>query len=127
MQVTKLVTYQQRTRRPSRFTQTAAVADVKAAFLWRRADSRISTCQDCLDRPACHEDVNPAATPARDAVYFCRIINAREALTAAEQELRDAVHAAREAGDSWTVIGAALTRADRLPSKGSVTTDLRVD
>lgn len=54
------------------------------------------------------EDLNPAATPARDAVYFRRIIKAREALTAAEQELRDAVHAAREAGDSWMVIGAAL-------------------
>ncbi|HET7665039.1 MAG TPA: hypothetical protein VFK56_02960, partial [Mycobacterium sp.] len=29
-------------------------------------------------------------------------------LAAAEKELREAVTAAREAGDSWTVIGAAL-------------------
>lgn len=35
-------------------------------------------------------------------------MTARRGLAAAEQELRDAVHAAREAGDSWTVIGAAL-------------------
>lgn len=54
------------------------------------------------------DDLNPASTPARDAVHFRRIIAARESLAAAEQELRDAVRAAREAGDSWTVIGAAL-------------------
>lgn len=46
--------------------------------------------------------------PARDAAHFRRIIAARGDLAAAEQELRDAVKAAREAGDSWTVIGAAL-------------------
>lgn len=44
----------------------------------------------------------------RDATYFRRIIEARKALGAAEKELRDAVAAARAAGDSWTVIGAAL-------------------
>lgn len=44
----------------------------------------------------------------RDAVHFRRIIAARKALAAAERELRDAVAAAREAGDSWTIIGAAL-------------------
>ena len=54
------------------------------------------------------DDLDPAKTPARDAVHFRQIIKAREALAAAEQELRDAVHAAREAGDSWTIIGAAL-------------------
>lgn len=46
--------------------------------------------------------------PARDAAHFRRILAARKAVADAEQELRDAVHAAREAGDSWTVIGAAL-------------------
>ena len=46
--------------------------------------------------------------PARDAAHFRRIISARQKLIAAEQELRDAVQAARDAGDSWTVIGAAL-------------------
>ena len=52
--------------------------------------------------------LDPAATPARDAVHFRRVIQARKNLAAAEQELRAAVRAAREAGDSWTVIGAAL-------------------
>lgn len=46
--------------------------------------------------------------PSRDAAHFRRILAARKALTDAEQELRDAVNDAREAGDSWTVIGAAL-------------------
>ena len=46
--------------------------------------------------------------PARDAAHFRRILAARQNLAAAEQELRDAVRAARDAGDSWTIIGAAL-------------------
>lgn len=46
--------------------------------------------------------------PARDAVHFRRIIAARKAVADAERELRDAVRGAREAGDSWTVIGAAM-------------------
>ena len=46
--------------------------------------------------------------PARDAAHFRRILAARHNLAAAEQELRDEVRAARDAGDSWTVIGAAL-------------------
>ena len=45
----------------------------------------------------------------RDASHFRRIIEAKKGLEAAEQELRDAVAAAREAGDSWTIIGAALS------------------
>jgi Flp pilus assembly protein TadD len=52
--------------------------------------------------------LNPADHPARDAAHFRRILNARENLAAAEQELRDAVRAARDVGDSWTLIGAAL-------------------
>jgi hypothetical protein len=44
----------------------------------------------------------------RDASHFRRIIEARKGLDAAEKELRDAVAAARDAGDSWTMIGAAL-------------------
>ena len=44
----------------------------------------------------------------RDASHFRRIIEAIKGLDAAEQELQDAVAAARAAGDSWTVIGAAL-------------------
>lgn len=46
--------------------------------------------------------------PARDAAHFRRILAARKAMADAEQELRDAVDEARRAGDSWTVIGAAL-------------------
>lgn len=49
-----------------------------------------------------------ASESLRDASHFRRIIEARKGLDAAEKELRDAVAAARDAGDSWTVIGAAL-------------------
>lgn len=52
--------------------------------------------------------LDPATTTARDATHFRQIIAASEAVDAAESELRAAVRAAREAGDSWTVIGAAL-------------------
>lgn len=44
----------------------------------------------------------------RDARHFRRIIEARKGLDVAENELREAVAAARDAGDSWTAIGAAL-------------------
>lgn len=54
------------------------------------------------------DSLDPATTPARDAVHHRRIVAAREARDTAEAELREAVKAAREAGDSWTVIGAAL-------------------
>lgn len=54
------------------------------------------------------ESLDPARHAARDGVHFRRIIAARKNLAAAEQELRDAVQAARVGGDSWTVIGAAL-------------------
>ncbi|MDO5495295.1 MAG: hypothetical protein Q4G64_06250 [bacterium] len=46
--------------------------------------------------------------PARDAAHFRRILAARQNLAVAEQDLRDAVDAARRAGDSWAIIGAAL-------------------
>lgn len=49
-----------------------------------------------------------ATHPARDAAAFRRILAARSAVAAADAELRAAVRAAREAGESWTVIGAAL-------------------
>ena len=44
----------------------------------------------------------------RSAEHFRRIIAARKGIEEAEMELRAAVQAAREAGDSWAVIGAAL-------------------
>lgn len=54
------------------------------------------------------DGLDPATTEARDAVHFRNIIVARQKIADGEQDLRDAVRAARDAGDSWTVIGAAL-------------------
>lgn len=54
------------------------------------------------------DTVGPTTHPARDTTSFRRIVAARAQVEAAEGELRSAVKAAREAGDSWTVIGAAL-------------------
>lgn len=54
------------------------------------------------------DGLDPATSTARDAVHFRRIIAARRKLVDTEQELRDAVNAAHDAGDSWAVIGAAL-------------------
>ena len=54
------------------------------------------------------DDIDSATHNARDATHFRRIIAARRQIDEAERELRAAVQAAREAGDSWTVIGAAL-------------------
>jgi hypothetical protein len=54
------------------------------------------------------DTLDPAKTPARDAVHFRRIIAARKNVADAQDELRQAVAAAREAGESWTVIGSAL-------------------
>jgi hypothetical protein len=54
------------------------------------------------------EDLDPAVTPAQDATHFRNIRAARANFEQAEADLRTAVQQAREAGDSWTVIGAAL-------------------
>ncbi len=54
------------------------------------------------------EAVTPATHAARDATYFRAIIAARKGVDDAEAALRAAVAQARAAGDSWTVIGAAL-------------------
>jgi hypothetical protein len=54
------------------------------------------------------EALDPSTSAPRDARHFRRILAARQQIADAEQELRDAVLAARDAGDSWTVIGAAL-------------------
>ncbi|MGA8249437.1 MAG: hypothetical protein WB989_01845 [Mycobacterium sp.] len=51
-------------------------------------------------------DVDPAA--ARDAKRFRRIVAARKAAEAAQDDLRAAVRAARGAGDTWAMIGEAL-------------------
>lgn len=44
----------------------------------------------------------------RDATYLREIVAARDAVTVSEQRLRDAVAAARAAGDSWSAIGVVL-------------------
>jgi hypothetical protein len=49
-----------------------------------------------------------ATHPNVGAAPFRRILAARQNLAAAQRELRDAVRAAHEAGDSWSSIGAAL-------------------
>ncbi|MGN6251384.1 MAG: hypothetical protein ACTHNS_06175 [Marmoricola sp.] len=54
------------------------------------------------------DGLNVEKYPGRDAEHFRRIIAARKALEGARLELQAAVDAAREAGDSWTMIGAAL-------------------
>jgi len=54
------------------------------------------------------DQLDPATTEARDATHFRRIVAAKQAVADADTELRAAVAAAREAGDSWVVIGAAL-------------------
>lgn len=63
---------------------------------------------DYDDELAVLDAVDPSTHPGRDAQHFRRIIAARHAVDDAEDELRAAVAAAREAGDSWAVIGAAL-------------------
>jgi hypothetical protein len=60
------------------------------------------------DEVAALNALSPETHPARDAETFRRIIAARKALAEAQTELVAAVDAARGAGDSWTVIGAAL-------------------
>ncbi|WP_134324747.1 hypothetical protein [Cumulibacter soli] len=52
--------------------------------------------------------LDPATHPARDAKHFRAIIAANDNVETARRELADAVSAARDAGNSWTVIGAAL-------------------
>jgi hypothetical protein len=54
------------------------------------------------------DQLDPATVEARDATHFRRIIAANKAFLAAETELRNAVAAARAAGDSWAIVGAAL-------------------
>lgn len=54
------------------------------------------------------DGLDPGKGGARDAKNMRRIIAARRGVEAAEAELREAVAAAREDGDSWAVIGLAL-------------------
>ncbi len=52
--------------------------------------------------------IEPNPADSRDASHVRRIISANEALNAAQQELVNAVAAARDAGDTWDAIGIAL-------------------
>ncbi|NLE78405.1 MAG: hypothetical protein GX610_02310 [Rhodococcus sp.] len=54
------------------------------------------------------DQLDPKTTQARDAKNLRRIIAARKDLADADAELRAAVAAAREDGDSWAAIGLAL-------------------
>lgn len=54
------------------------------------------------------DTLDVSSHPARDATSFRTIVAAAANVSAAEEALRVAVRAARETGDSWTVIGAAL-------------------
>ncbi len=54
------------------------------------------------------DSIDPAQFDFRDASHVRAIIAAAGALATAEENLRKAVAEARAAGDSWTVIGAAL-------------------
>lgn len=52
--------------------------------------------------------IEPNSADARDAIHMRRIIAAAAALQDAEDELHSAVAAARDAGDTWDMIGVAL-------------------
>ncbi|WP_191499076.1 hypothetical protein [Mycobacterium simulans] len=54
------------------------------------------------------DTIEPNPAYARNASHMRRIIAAKEAVETAESELRAAVEAAREAGDTWAAIGVAL-------------------
>lgn len=54
------------------------------------------------------DSLDPSTTTARHASHFGAIRAARKAVDQADDELRAAVKAARDAGDTWTTIGLAL-------------------
>lgn len=54
------------------------------------------------------DELDSSSTSARGASQFRAIIAARKAVDQAADDLRAAVHAARDAGDSWATIGLAL-------------------
>lgn len=65
-------------------------------------DAELAAAEQWLDQ------LDPTTVEARDARHLRAVIDAAEGLAAAEEQLRRAVAEARGAGDSWTVIGAAL-------------------
>jgi hypothetical protein len=65
------------------------------------------------DVPASVENPGPAGTSGDGAEHLQRIIAARAGVDTANAELRLAVRAAREVGDSWAMIAAALDTSRR--------------
>lgn len=68
----------------------------------------MNTKHDTVSDTTGLDSLDPSVDDARDASHFRRIVAARKGIADAEGELRAAVQAARDAGDSWSVIGAAL-------------------
>lgn len=66
------------------------------------------TDTDVTGLDALDPTLDPSAHDARDGKNLRRIIAARKSVDDADAELRAAVTAARDAGDSWAVIGLAL-------------------
>lgn len=64
--------------------------------------------RDAADTDAWLDSLDPSALQFRDAGHLREIIAAADDVTAAEDRLRAVVTAARDAGDSWAAIGAAL-------------------
>jgi hypothetical protein len=62
-------------------------------------------------------DLKPVNTSSRSAEHMRRIIAAHAEVRRANAELRRAVRAACEAGDSWAMIGAALGAPPRSASE----------
>lgn len=60
------------------------------------------------DTEAWLDSLDPAAIEWRDAAHFRAIRAANDVIRTGENALVQAVIAARTAGDSWTIIGAAL-------------------
>ena len=54
------------------------------------------------------DELDVTTPHARDAQNFRKIVAANKQVEEAERRLRQAVDDARQAGDSWTIIGAAL-------------------
>ena len=70
------------------------------------SDPRQRSEATAVDDPAAAISSSPAT-----AERMCRIIAARASVDQSNAELRAAVRAAREAGDSWAIIAAALDTA----------------
>jgi hypothetical protein len=80
----------------------------------RRGTGRVAARPDPTHRSKATtlDDPAPAVSSSiASAERMCRIIAARAAVDQSNAELRAAVRAAREAGDSWATIAAALDTA----------------